>query len=166
MSLCPNCRVPTVRQPTGLFKCSICGFLFKPGQATPLLNKYLPQNGSVMKSQGDQDLEVFIERLTRKLLPIYKDYPENVKKVSYANRDKIKTAFLKVADGKLSFKKWFEYIHTSLGKHPVDLAELLLGCTEGLNSPEIKEFRKGCDNYYQYIADMYNVSKIPGAKPK
>ena len=157
MSLCPNCRVPTARQPTGLYKCSICGFLFKPGQATPLLNKYLPQNGSVLKSEGDRDLEVFIEKLTRKLLPIYKDYPENVKKVSYENREKIKAAFIKVTEGKMSFKKWFEYIHTNLGKHPVDLANILLQCTEGLNSQEIKEFRQGAEQFHQYVAQMYNA---------
>jgi hypothetical protein len=157
MSLCPNCRVPTTRQPTGLYKCQICGFLFKPGQSTPLLNKYVPQNGALMKSQGDQDLEAYIEKLTRKLLPIYTDYPQNIKDISYANRKKIKEAFLKVTEGKMSFKKWFEWIHTNLGKHPVDLAKILVQCTDGLNSPEIKEFRQGAEQFNQYIASMYNA---------
>ena len=157
MSLCPNCRVPTTRQPTGLYKCSICGFLFKPGQSTPLLNKYVPQNGALMKSQGDQDLEAYIEKLTRKLLPIYTDYPQNIKDVSYANRKKIKEAFLKVTEGKMSFKKWFEWIHTNLGKHPVDLAKILVQCTDGLNSQEIKEFRQGAQQFQQYVASMYNA---------
>jgi hypothetical protein len=157
MSLCPNCRIRTVRQPTGLYKCQICGFSFKPGQTTPLLNKFLPQNGAIMKSQGDHDLDIFIDTLTRKLLPIYKDYPQNIKDVSYANRKKIKDAFVKVTDGKMSFKKWFEYVHTNLGKHPVDLANILLKCTEGLNSPEIKEFRQGAQQFQQYVAQMYNA---------
>jgi len=157
MSVCRNCRITMVRQPNGLYKCPICGFLFKPGQATPLLNKYVPQNGAVMKSQGDQDLEVFIEKLTRKLLPIYTDYPQNIKDVSYANRKKIKDAFIKVIEGKMSFKKWFEYIHTNLGKHPVDLAKILLQCTEGLNSNEIKEFRQGAQQFHQYVSQMYNA---------
>ena len=157
MSLCPNCGIRTVRQPTGLYKCSICGFSFKPGQTTPLLNKFLPQNGAIMKSQGDHDLDIFIDTLTRKLFFIYKDYPQNIKDVSYANRKKIKDAFLKVTDGKMSFKRWFEYVHTNLGKHPVDLANILLKCTEGLNSPEIKEFRQGAQQFQQYVAQMYNA---------
>ena len=110
-----------------------------------------------MKSQGDHDLDIFIDTLTRKLLPIYKDYPQNIKDVSYANRKKIKDAFVKVTDGKMSFKKWFEYVHTNLGKHPVDLANILLKCTEGLNSPEIKEFRQGAQQFQQYVAQMYNA---------
>jgi hypothetical protein len=157
MPICPTCRVLTVRQPNGLYKCQICGFSYKPGQATPLMSKFLPQNGATLKSQGDQDLDVFIDKLTRKLLPIYKDYPQHIKDVSYGNREKIKAAFLKVTDGKMTFKKWFEYIHTNLGKHPVDLANMLVACTEGLNSAEIKEFRQGAQQFQQYVAQMYNA---------
>jgi hypothetical protein len=118
------------------------------------MSKFLPQNGATLKSQGDQDLDVFIDKLTRKLLPIYKDYPQHIKDVSYGNREKIKAAFLKVTDGKMTFKKWFEYIHTNLGKHPVDLANMLVACTEGLNSAEIKEFRQGAQQFQQYVAQF------------
>jgi len=157
MPICPNCRIKLNRQPNGLFKCQICGASYKPNSSTPLFGKYLPKDQNMLKSQGDQDLDVFIYKLTRKLIPIYKDYPENIKKVSYANRQKIKEAFIKVIEGKMSFKKWFDYIHTNLGKHPVDLANILLQCCEGLNSPEIKEFRQGCEQFHQYVAQMYNA---------
>jgi len=119
-----------------------------------------------MQSQGDKDLEIFIEKLTHKLLPIYKDYPENIKRISYQNRQKIKDAFIKVTEGKMGFKKWFEYIHTNLGKHPVDLAKIMLESCEGLNSPEIKEFRKGCESFHQYIAEIYNAGVTPGVHTK
>jgi hypothetical protein len=145
-----------------MLNCSICNVLYKPGQSTPLLSKYAAKAPTNMQSQGDIDLNTFICRLTQKLLPIYKDYPENIKKVSYANREKIKATFLKVTDGKMAFKKWFDWIHTTLSKHPVDLARIMLECCEGLNSAEIKEFKSGCEQFNQYMSQLYNAGSSVG----
>jgi len=157
MPSCRNCNTQLKRQTNGMLKCPTCNVVYKPGQNTPLLSKYAPAGNTALKSQGDQDLETFINRVTQKLLPIYKDYPENVKKVSLQNRQTIKAAFLKVTDGKMSFKKWFDYIHTTLGKHPVDLAKILVDACQDLNSPEIKEFRQGALQFQTFIAEMYNA---------
>jgi hypothetical protein len=161
MPNCSNCG-STLRRENGLLKCPACGVFYKPGQSTPLLSKYASKAPTNLKSQGDLDLETFINRLTQKLLPIYKDYPEKVKKVSYDNREKIKANFLKVTEGSMTFKKWFDWIHTNLSKHPVDLARIMLECCEGLNSAELKEFKAGCEQFYQYTAQMYNAGSPVG----
>ena len=157
MPICKNCHLPLKHQPNGLYKCNICGSIYKPNSTTPLFGKYLPQDQNLLKSQGDQDLETFICKLTQKLVPIYKEYTEDVKPILYRNRKLIKEKFIQVTDGKMSFKKWFDWLHTNSNKHPVDLAKIMLECCEGLSSPEIKEYRQGCERFYQYIAQMYNA---------
>ena len=158
MSYCPNCRVPTTRQPSGLYKCSICGFIFKPGQSTPLLNKFMPQSGDVMQSQAEVDMEKYMNKIAESLVVIYPDYTEEVKRISRLNRQRIREALQKVIAGQMSFKHFFEWAHTNFGRHPVDLAKLFVDATNGLNSKEAKELRAGCEQFQQYIAGMYNAS--------
>ena len=158
MSLCPNCRVPTNRQPNGMYKCQVCGFLFKPGQKTPLLNKYMSPNGAAgLQSQGDQDIERYIIKIAESLVVIHPDYTEEVKRISRINRERIREALQKVISGQMSFKHFFEWAHTNFGRHPVDLAKLFVDATNGLNSKEDQELRQGCEQFQQYIAGMYNA---------
>jgi hypothetical protein len=114
-----------------------------------------------MQNVTDQEIETYITRLMGKLLPIYKDYPDHTKNALLMQRQKLRDGFNRVLDGKQTFQKWFDHVHTSIGKHPFELAKILYECTEGLNSKEAREFANGCQEYYKYISSKYDVAKDP-----
>jgi hypothetical protein len=108
-------------------------------------------------------MDTFIDRLARKLMPVYKDYTPEVKKQLFANQAKIKEEFRKVLDGKISFQKWFDKTRNNLGKHEIDLGQILIDCSEGLQSKEAREFRAGCEAHQKQVIDWYNAKT--GAPP-
>jgi hypothetical protein len=129
---------------------------YKPGQSTPLLTKFAPK-AETLKSQGDREMDLYIDRLCKRLLPMHMEYSEAVKKMTLQNRQKIRDNFNKVVEGEMSFKRFFDWLHTTLSKHQVDLAKILLDCCEGLQSTEAKEFRKGCEGFLAYVNSLYNA---------
>lgn len=165
MPICPTCRSPLKRDITGLLRCGVCGFNYKLGQSAPLLQGYTPKKQIIAKNKDDADVDLttFINRVLQRLCPIYKAYPERTKKALMKTRSKIRGSLQQVVDGKTSFQKWFDEIHRDLGKHPIDLAKILYESTEDLNSHEAKELRKGCEQYLQFLTNMYNPQLTAGA---
>jgi hypothetical protein len=160
---CPTCHLPLTRQPNGLLKCGTCGLTYKPGQSTPLLTKYAPTSTVSFVSQDEKDIETFIRRVIQKLVPIYVAYPAKTKAALVKTRSKLRKGLQQVVDGRMTFQKWFDNIHRDLAKHPIDLAKILLDSTEDLNTPEAKELRKGCEQYLQFLTNMYNPQMTAGA---
>lgn len=156
-----------------LMKCPVCG-LYK---RIRLQEQTQARTGEYAEAQAEarpaakrsfsaigEDLEIFITRVTEKLIPIFEAYPAKTKKILLRNREKMKKSLIDVIDGKLTFQKWFNNVHRDYGKHPVDLAQILMESTQGLNSPEARELRKGCEQYLQYITTMYNPQLAAGVR--
>jgi hypothetical protein len=156
MLICPTCRVPTKLQPSGLYRCGVCGMVYKPGQSKPLLSKFAPASTTLLKSSEDQEMEAYIQRVTRKLLPTHKGYTPAVIQGIMASRAKIAKDFERVAEGHITLQAWVDHIHSNIGKHPLDIAQILLDCTEGFTSQGAKEFQQGCAAYLQYMQKQYN----------
>lgn len=141
MATCPTCGLPLTRGSDGLLKCGVCGFTYKPNQKTPLLSAYAPKSAPIQIPDADQDLQVFVDRVIQKIVPIHTDYSTAIKKSLAETRQKIRRDLLDVFSGKQNFDKWFTKTRRLLGLHQLDLTQILYDSLEGLQSREAREMR-------------------------
>jgi uncharacterized Zn finger protein (UPF0148 family) len=165
MPNCPICHQPLIRK-NGLLKCQICGFSYKNGQSTPLLSGYVPKTLTPKTAPADQELQMWIARVAQKLLPIYKDYDPNVKKQLQQGQQKIKQSLTDVLAGKLSLPQWFNRTRRDLGKHAIELTQILYDCLEGLQSREAREMRAQYSQALQAVQQQYNPQAAIGGIPQ
>jgi len=164
MSNCPTCRTRLARV-GGLLKCQICGFTYKPGQSTPLLSGFAPKPLTPKVATADAELETFINRVAQKLVPIYKDYSPENKKALQTGQTKIKQQLHDVFNGKDNLEKWFNRTRRDLGKHAIDLTQILHDSLEGLQTKEARDMRAQYGEALQAIQAQYNPTAAMGAPP-
>ena len=99
-------------------------------------------------------------------MPVYKDYSPQIKQQLFRNQAKIRQELNSVFEGKMSLDKWFNKTRRDLGKHAIDLTQILYDALEGLQSKEAREMRA---NYAQALAavqQQYNPNGVLGAPPQ
>jgi hypothetical protein len=164
MATCPTCHLPLTRS-GGFLKCQTCGFTYKPGQSTPLLSGYAPKPLIPKAATADMELQTFISRVAKKLMPVYKDYSPEVKKQLFANQNKIKQELNAVFEGKETLTKWFNRTRQNSSKHAIELTQILYDALEGLQSQEAKTMRAQWEQALQAIQAQYNPQAMLGAPP-
>jgi hypothetical protein len=165
-SFCPTCQQILKRTAEGLLKCSICGFTYKPKTSTPLLSGYTPKTlAAKQPNSTDRELEIFINRVAQKLLPIYNDYDIKVKNALMKNRAKLVKELHNVFEGKESLEKWFTRTRRNYGKHVIDMTKILYDSLEGLRSQEAVQMRKEYEQALSAIQQQYNPTAGVGAPP-
>jgi hypothetical protein len=158
MPTCPTCRSPLKRDPTGLLRCNICGFVYKPGQTTPLLQGYIPkrQIRASNKDNGDVDQTTFIDRVIDRIIPLHQDYTPEAKRKLTNVRHQYRQGIKDVFNGKKSFNKWYEKTRKTLGIHEIDLTRILYESLEGLTSVEARQMREQWGQALQDRINSYN----------
>lgn len=158
MNNCPTCGSTLKRDPSGLFKCGVCGFNYKPGQTTPLLQSYVPKRQITPANQNPSDVDqtTFINRIIDKIVPLHADYTSPVKKKLSAVRQQYRQGLIDVFNGKGTFDKWFEKTRRTLGFHAVDLTRIIYESLEGLTSTEARQMRQ---QWAQALQDLVNSYK-------
>jgi hypothetical protein len=165
MPTCRNCNQLLVRQ-GNVLKCPVCGFTYKPNQSTPLLSGYAPKTMTPKTAPADVELSTWISRVAQKLLPIYKDYDPNVKLQLQQGQQKIKSGLNDVLAGKLSLPQWFNRTRRDLGKHAIELTQVLYDCLEGLQSREAREMRAQYAQALSAVQQQYNPQAAIGGIPQ
>jgi uncharacterized Zn finger protein (UPF0148 family) len=160
MAICPTCGLPLQRGTDGLLKCEVCGFKFKPNQNTPLLSAYTPKTSPIEIPDADRELQIFIERVVDKLVPIHNDYNPTIKKSLIQTRQKVRQQLSAVFDGKETLDKWFTRTRRDLGVHQIDLTQILFDCLEGLRSGEAREMRAQYEQALQTIKASYHPTTM------
>jgi len=155
MPTCPTCGLSLTRGSNGLLKCGVCGFSYKPNQRTPLLSTYAPKSAPIQIPDADQDLQVFVERVMGKLVPIHSDYSTAIKKSLAETQQKIRKDLLDVFSGKQNLYKWFTKTRRLLGLHQIDLTQILYDSLEGLQSREAREMRLQYEQALRAIQQSY-----------
>jgi len=158
MSNCSTCGSQLKRDPTGLLHCAVCGFNYKPGQSTPLLQSYVPrrQITAVNKDGGDVDQTTFTTRVIDRIVPLHADYTPEIKKKLQNVRQQYRQGLQDVFNGKGTFDKWFEKTRRTLGFHAVDLTRIIFESLEGLASTEARQMRQ---QYGEALQDLINSYK-------
>jgi len=158
MTMCPTCRTPLKRDTTGLLRCNICGFNYKPGQLTPLLQGYTPKRQIMAANRDDADVDqtTFINRVIDRIVPLHADYTPEAKKKLHVVREQYRQGLKDVFNGKGTFNKWFEKTRRTLGYHSVDLTRILYESLEGLTSTEARQMR---EQWGQALQDLINSYK-------
>ena len=157
MPNCPTCGSQLKRDVTGLLHCPVCGFNYKPGQNTPLLQSYIPkrQITATNKDNADIDQTTFINRIIDRIVPLHADYTPDIKKKLQLVRQQYRQALIDVFNGKGTFDKWFEKTRRTLGFHSVDLTKIIYESLEGLLSTEARQMRAQYGEALQNLINSY-----------
>ena len=103
----------------------------------------------------ENDIQLFIDRVTQRVVPIHEDYNPNVKRKLQAVRQRYRKELTNVFNGKTSLKKWFNQTRRDIGLHQIDLTRILYESLKGLKSSEAKALRNHYAQTLQTIASTY-----------
>lgn len=156
MPNCQICNIPLQRNTAGNYKCRTCGFIYKPGQTTPLLQNYIKQQLGPAENDGlDPDQRTFIDRIMQSIIPIHADYTEEAKSNLHKVQQRYRQRLIDVFNGKGTFDKWFQQTRTTLGIHAVDLTRKICESLEGLQSLDARQMRQQWEQALQEIVSSY-----------
>lgn len=114
------------------------------------------ESGGGSAPVGD-DMDIFIDRVCARLIPIHADYTASVKKKLEAARKRYRKQLLAVFNGKMTLEDWTNKTRNELGLHPIALGKILYQSLSGLRSQDAKEMRLAFADYLQRLGMMYQI---------
>jgi len=106
----------------------------------------------------ENDIQLFIDRVTQRVVPIHEDYNPDVKRKLQAVRQRYRKELVDVFNGKNSLKKWFNRTRRDMGLHQIDLTRILYESLKGLKSSEARDLRNHYAQTLQTMVSTYRPS--------